>query len=129
MKIQFTSVHLHKTIPRLDAGKGQATQSTTHFTIETGHIIELDTASGVVRIAKGTAVANIPREGVERFGPTVAEAAAHVEMLQTIGRDKAAAIAAAEIESLATAAVPSVTAPPAIEQNVPLSPNAIAAAL
>ena len=77
MKIQFSSVTLHKTVPRLDAGMGQATQETTFFDVLRAKVaIEYDTATQLVRISKGHACVYIPVAGVERFGPTVEEVAA-----------------------------------------------------
>ena len=80
MKIQFTSITLHKTMPRLDAGVGQATQTTTFFdAAKAGVAIELDTGTGLVRIAKGYDCAYIPLAGVERFGPTLEDAKAFAD--------------------------------------------------
>jgi hypothetical protein len=75
MKIRFVSVTLHKTMPRLDGGKGQATQDTTFFDVaKAGVTVELDTATQLVRIAKNHSCAYVPLSGVERFGATVEDA-------------------------------------------------------
>ena len=93
-KIQFTSVTLHKTVPRLDAGMGQATQDTTFFDVKrAGVTIEYDPSTQLVTLSKGTACVSIPLAGVERFGPTIEQAAV---------ADKAAA-ARAEVVRLANA--------------------------
>ena len=106
MIIKYESVLLHKALPRLDAGKGQASHSTQLFNVKEGVTIELDTASGMVRIAKGTATAHIPREGVERFGPTLEEAAIHAKALEQIAVDRRKANEAAAAEAEAAAAAP-----------------------
>lgn len=107
MIIKFESVLLHKAVARLDAGKGQASHSTQAFnTKDHGVTIELDTASGLVRIAKGTATVHVPREGVERFGPTLEEAAAHRAALETIAVERRKANDSAEANAAAIAAIP-----------------------
>lgn len=97
MKIQFASVTLHKTMPRLDAGKGQATATTTFFDAEkAGVSIELDTAAQLVRIAKGYDCRYVPLAGVEWFGPTLddAKAFAGEKAKDAAARAKAEAAAA-----------------------------------
>ena len=85
MIIKFTSVTLHKVMPRLDSGVGQATQTTTFFdTLKAGVTVELDTGSGLVRIAKGGATAYVSLSGVERFGPTLEDAAAFAKARATV---------------------------------------------
>ena len=80
MKIQFTSVMLKETAPRLDGGRGQATQDTTFFdAAKAGVVIEYDTATSLVRISKGTACFHVPIGEVKRFGPTLGEAVADAQ--------------------------------------------------
>lgn len=105
-KIQYTSVRFHKTIPRLDAGKGQATQDTTDFQSKNGIVIELDVTTSMVTISKGTACVNVPREGVERFGPTLTQAATHEAALRAVAAETAAKNAAAQAEAEVLAAAP-----------------------
>ena len=104
--ISFASVTLHKALPRLDAGIGQATQSTTFFQAMAGLSIELDTASGLVRLSKGSVRRYIPREGVEFFGPTLDDAIAESKARETEARRRVEANAAAEREAAAAAQVP-----------------------
>lgn len=105
-KIQFTSVTLHKEVPRLDAGKGRATHSTTFFDERAGVGIEYDPATCLVRISKGPAAVYVPREGVERFGPTVADAKAEADARAAMLAEQAAANAKAAAEAEASAQQP-----------------------
>lgn len=106
MKILFTSVDLHKALPRLDAGKGQATQDTTRHHVNHGVIIEYDTATQLVRLSKGTAVAYVPLAGVERFGPTLDDAALHAVAQAQIAEAKRLANEAAAADAATLAALP-----------------------
>lgn len=106
MPIKFTSVTLHKTVPRLDSGKGQATQATTFFDDRAGVAIEYDPATCLVRISKGDVAVYIPREGVERFGPTVEDAKREAESRAALARKQAEANALAAAEADAAAQQP-----------------------
>ena len=103
MKILFQSVDLHKALPRLDAGRGQATQDTTRFNVLHGVSIEFDTATQLVRIAKATACHYVPIHGVERFGPTLADAELDAKAKAEVAEAKRLAneVAAAEAEAIA----------------------------
>ena len=75
MKIQFVHVYLDKEIPRF-GDKGLASSSSTFFKAADGCAIELDTATGLVRLSKGGTVMHIPREKVSQFGDVLAPVAA-----------------------------------------------------
>ncbi len=75
MKIQFTSVTLDKEIPRF-GDKGLASSSSTYFKASDGVTIELDTATGIVRLQKGDVERNIPREKIAEFGKIIVPTAA-----------------------------------------------------
>ncbi len=75
MKILFSSVHLDIEIPRITPERGLANMSTSYFDVEKGGVtIELDVASGLVRLSKGLAEAYVPLSKVTRFGPVVTAA-------------------------------------------------------
>ena len=77
MKIRFASVHLEIIIPRSDGGKnGLASSDTSYFTAGAGCTIELDQATGLVRLANGGAEAFVPLARVQRFGPVLQPEAA-----------------------------------------------------
>ncbi len=104
MKIQSVSVDLHKALPRLDAGRGQATQDTTRFNVSTQGVgIEFDTATQLVRISKGTAYHDVPIHGVERLGMTLEGAAIHAKAQAQLAEEKRLAneAAAAAAEAIA----------------------------
>ena len=104
--IRFANITLHKSLPRLDAGIGQATQSTTFFQAMAGLSIELDTATGLVRLSKGAVCRYIPREGVEFFGPTLDDAIAEAKARDAETRRRVEANAAAELAAAEAAARP-----------------------
>ena len=105
--IRFASVTLHKTVPRLDAGKGQATQETTFFDeAKAGVTIAYDSATGLVRLSKGDQAVYIPREGVQRFGPTLEDAALEAKARAAIAEQARIANAKAVAEAEAIAAQP-----------------------
>ncbi len=107
MKLSFVSIDLHKALPRLDSGRGQATQDTTRFNVaQQGVTIEFDTATQLVRLSKGTACHYVPLHGVERFGMTVEDSAIHAKAQADIAAAKAKAIADAQAETDRLAAVP-----------------------
>lgn len=71
MKIQFVSVHLDNTIPRLPGGnKGLAASETSFFDVTRtpGVTIELDTASQLVRLSNEQGECFVPISKVTRFG-------------------------------------------------------------
>lgn len=100
MKIQFTHINLHKAIDRMNAGKGHWSATSTRHNASETCSIELDTATQLVRISNGTACTYVPREGVENFGPTLEDAAAHAATLKAI----AVAVAKANEEAIAATA-------------------------
>lgn len=71
MKIHFDSVRLEYEIPRFGDKGGFASSTTSHFAAKDGVTIELDAPSGVVRLARGELVRNIPRERVLWFGDVI----------------------------------------------------------
>jgi len=94
MKIQYQSVHIKAEIPRLAGGdKGLAVSSTKFFHIDHGVTVEFDTATQLVRISKGDLCQYVPRDGVERFGPTLEDLA--TQALNTKARADLAAKEAA----------------------------------
>lgn len=71
MKIQFQSVYLDESIPRLPGGnKGLAASETSFFDVSKtpGISIELDCASGLVCLSNDQGRCFVPREKVKRFG-------------------------------------------------------------
>lgn len=78
MKIQFQSVLLLHDAPRHDGGRGRASSETTSFDRAQMKdiVIELDTATRLVRISKGAVACYVPESGVKRFGPTLEDYAA-----------------------------------------------------
>ncbi len=74
-KVQFTHIHLDKEIPRF-GDKGLASSSSTFFKQSDGVTIELDTATGIVRLSKGGVGVNVPREKVAIYGDVVEPTAA-----------------------------------------------------
>ena len=104
--IRFASVTLHKALPRLDAGKGQATQSTTFFQALGDLTIGYDATTALVQLRKGDVCRYVPREGVEFFGPTVDDAVLEAKGRADEARRRVEANAQAERDATVSAAVP-----------------------
>lgn len=101
-KIQFTSVHFTIEIPRLAGGTKGLAVSTTKFFHTAQHkldAIELDTASGLVRVSKGEAIQYVPLSKVERFGETLQDEAANAVAVKA--RAEASAVEAARVAAAA----------------------------
>lgn len=73
--MRFTSVILDVEIPRLAPEKGLAAASTKFFEAER-HKMVIELVGPLVRLSRGTAISYVPLSKVERFGPTLEEAAA-----------------------------------------------------
>jgi hypothetical protein len=70
--MKFASVHLDVSIPRVSAEKGLANSETSYFDVErSGVTIELDVATGLVRLSKNDVEAFVPVSKVTRFGARV----------------------------------------------------------
>lgn len=72
MKIQFAHVTFAEEVSRLASEKGFASSTTAFFdAAKAGVTIELDTATGLVRLSKGALALHFPLSRIKQLGEVV----------------------------------------------------------